>query len=71
MAMTKEEAIIANRVKQQKYASTHDRINARLEAGVIDRIKALGYKSANSFLVDAVMEKLKREEKKVRTNEVK
>ena len=71
MAMTDEEKVIARRKYIHKYDDKFDRINARVESGTLDRIKALGYTSANKFLVEAVNEKLKREEKKVRTNEVK
>lgn len=62
----------AQRKAVYRYDDKFDRINCRLEKGVAERIKALGYKSANAFIVDAVMEKLQKEEfePKMQSNEL-
>ena len=45
-----------------KYDAKFERINARLPQGTCERIKKLGYKSANAFILQAVAERLEREE---------
>lgn len=63
MAMTKEEYAQMQRDSQRKYNATHDKITVRCESGTFDRIRTLGYNSINGFIVQAVIEKLEREEK--------
>lgn len=41
-----------------KYDDKFERINCRLPAGTINRIKAAGYRSANAFIQIAVADKL-------------
>lgn len=47
-----------------KYDTKFERINARLPQGTCDRIRKLGYKSANAFILQSVAERLEREEKR-------
>ncbi len=47
----------------KKYEQKHDRINTLLPKGTIERIKATGAKSVNSFIVNAVEKELHNAEK--------
>jgi hypothetical protein len=47
----------------RKYEETVDRINCRFPKGTKERITATGA-SLNAFIIEAVMEKLERENKK-------
>lgn len=49
-----------------KYDAKNDRINCRLPGGTVDRIKKLGYSSANSFIVQAVFDRLEKEENRTK-----
>lgn len=47
-----------------KYDSGKDKILARCPAGTLERIKKLGYASGNAFAVQAIIERLEKEEKR-------
>ena len=64
MAMSEEEKRKSNRAAVARYDAKNDRINCRFPAGTVDRIKRLGYASANSFILQAVFDRLEREEKR-------
>jgi len=49
-----------------KYDAAHDRINCRLPSGTIERIRKLGYSSANAFILQATLERLEREEARIK-----
>ena len=53
----------AQRKAVYKYDDKFERVNCRLKKGTKERIEKVGYKSINTFIVSAVMEKLEREEK--------
>ncbi len=53
----------AQREAIKRYDEKFERINCRFDPGTRKRIEDLGYKSANSFIIMAVEEKLAREEK--------
>lgn len=53
----------AQRKAIAKYDNKMDRVNCRLPEGTKNRIEKIGYKSINSFIISAVMEKLEKEEK--------
>lgn len=46
-----------------KYDDKFERVNCRFVKGTKERIERVGYKSINTFIISAVMEKLEREEK--------
>ena len=43
-----------------KYDDTFERVNCRFSKGTKERIKKIGYKSINTFIISAVMEKLEK-----------
>ena len=45
-----------------KYDSTKDKILARCPSGTLERIRKLGYTSGNAFAVQAIIERLEKEE---------
>ena len=49
-----------------KYNANKDKIMVRLPLGTIDRIKKLGYASGNAFAVNAILERLEKEENRLR-----
>lgn len=53
----------AQRKAIYKYDDKFERVNCRFEVGTKERIKKVGYKSVNTFIISAVMEKLEKEEK--------
>lgn len=53
----------AQRKAVYKYDEKFERVNCRFNKGTKERIKNVGYKSINTFIISAVMEKLEREEK--------
>lgn len=53
----------AQRNAVKKYDEKFERVNCRFEKGIKERIKKVGYKSINTFIISAVMEKLEHEEK--------
>ncbi len=53
----------AQRKAIYKYDDKFERVNCRLKKGTKERIEKAGYKSINTFIVSAVMEKLEKEEK--------
>lgn len=53
----------AQRKAVYKYDEKFERVNCRFEKGTKDRIKKVGYKSVNAFIISAVMEKLEKEER--------
>lgn len=65
MPMTEEEKKIANRKAVAKYDQKNDRINCRFPSGTVDRIKKLGYSSANAFILQAVFDRLEKEENRI------
>lgn len=67
MPKTEEEKRIANRQAVARYDAKNDRINCRFPAGTVERIKKLGYSSANSFILQAVFDRLEKEEKRTKT----
>lgn len=67
MAKTEEEKRQALRDAVKRYDAKNDRINCRFPAGTVDRIKKLGYSSANSFILQAVFDRLEKEEKRTKT----
>lgn len=46
----------------RKYLGKFESISVRMPLGTRERIDALGYKSANAFMVSAALERLEREE---------
>ena len=46
-----------------KYDDKFERVNCRFPVGTKERIRKIGYKSINTFIISAVMEKLENEEK--------
>lgn len=56
----------AQRKAIQKYEQKFERVNCRFSEGTKERIEKVGYKSINTFIVSAVMEKLEREEKYIK-----
>ena len=65
MPKTDEEKKIANRQAVARYDAKNDRINCRFPSGTVDRIKRLGYASANSFILQAVFDRLEKEENRL------
>lgn len=61
-----EKRAAAVRKAVAKYDASHDRIVARCPAGTSDRIKKLGYSSNNAFAVQAILERLEKEENRVK-----
>ena len=53
----------AQRKAVYKYDDKIELVNCRLKKGTKERIEKSGYKSINTFIVSAVMEKLEKEEK--------
>lgn len=53
----------AQRKAIYKYDDKFERVNCRFPTGTKERIKKIGYKSINTFIISAVMEKLESEEK--------
>ena len=66
MPMSEEEKKIARREAIKRYDKENDRINCRLPGGTVERIKKLGYKSANAFILQATMERIEREETRLK-----
>ena len=66
MPRTEEEKKKANREAVARYDAKNDRINCRLPAGTVDRIKKLGYASANGFILQAVFDRLEKEESRAK-----
>lgn len=62
MSRTEEEKRQANREAVARYDAKNDRINCRFPAGTVERIKKLGYTSANAFILQAVFDRLEKEE---------
>lgn len=56
---------IAQRKAVRKYDDKFERVNCRFPKGTFTRIEQFNYKSLNAFIVDAVMEKLEKDENKV------
>ena len=52
----------AQRKAIYKYDDKFERVNCRFKKGTKERIEKAGYKSINTFIVSAVMEKLEKEE---------
>lgn len=65
MAMTSEEKRKSNREAVARYDAKNDRINCRFPSGTVDRIKKLGYSSANGFILQAVFDRLEKEESRL------
>lgn len=65
MTQTKEERRESIRKAIKKYDAKHDRINCRFPSGTVERIKGIGYASANSFIISAVLARLEEEEKRL------
>ena len=61
--MPKRESSDAQRAAVARYDEKHDRINCRLPKGTADAIRATGA-SVNSFIIDAVKEKLEKDTRK-------
>lgn len=53
----------AQRKAIYKYDDKFERVNCRFPVGTKERIRKIGYKSINTFIISAVMEKLENEEK--------
>lgn len=64
MPKTEEEKRKSNREAVKRYDARNDRVNCRLPSGTIDRIKRLGYDSINAFILQAVFDRLEKEEKR-------
>lgn len=64
MLFAKEKQLQSRVEAQRKYNATHDVTSLKCQAGTFDRIRKLGYPSINGFAVQAVLEKLEREENK-------
>ena len=60
--MKKGTTTAAQREAIKRYDQKFERIYTRLPIGTRDRIEATGAKSVNTFIVQAVQEKLNREE---------
>ena len=58
--MSKRPSAKAQREAVARYDSKFDRINCRLEKGTKEKIRAAGYISINTFIIDAINEKLAR-----------
>ena len=54
----------AQRKAIYKYDDKFERVNCRFPIGIKERIKNIGYKSINTFIVSAVIDKLEKEENK-------
>lgn len=61
----KKKVTDAQRRAVYKYDEQFERVNCRFQKGVKDRIKKVGYKSINTFIISAVMEKLEKEESRL------
>ena len=62
MTETNEKRAAAVRAAVSKYDKKIDKVTVRLPSGTVDRIKKLGYSSANAFAVNAILERLEKEE---------
>ena len=49
-----------------KYNAGKDKIMVRLPLGTVERIKKLGYASGNAFAVAAILERLEKEENRLK-----
>jgi len=49
-----------------KYNASKDKVMVRLPLGTIDRIKKCGYASSNAFAVQAILERLEKEENRLK-----
>lgn len=61
--MNERKTTDAQRKAVYNYDDKFERVNCRFKTGTKKRIRKIGYKSVNSFIISAVMEKLEREEK--------
>lgn len=59
---SKKKTTEAQRKAIYKYDDKFERVNCRFPKGTFDRIEQFDYKSMNAFIVQAVMEKLEKEE---------
>lgn len=59
---SKKKTTEAQRKAIYKYDDKFERVNCRFPKGTFDRIGQFDYKSMNAFIVQAVMEKLEKEE---------
>lgn len=59
---SKEKRAAAVRKAVAKYDKSIDKITVRCPSGTLDRIKKLGYISGNAFAVQAIIERLEKEE---------
>lgn len=62
MTENNEKRAAAVRQAVARYDSKIDKITVRLPAGTVDRIKKCGYSSGNAFAVNAILERLEKEE---------
>lgn len=61
--MEEKKTTEAQRKAIYKYDDKFERVNCRFEKGTKERIEKIGYKSINTFIISAVMEKLEQQEK--------
>ena len=64
MTETSEKRAAAVRAAVSRYDQKIDKITVRLPAGTAERIKKLGYSSNNAFAVNAILERLEKEEER-------